>query len=177
MPLASSNDIPCLWDFSLACYAHAGVADACLRLQDEQGANVNLLLWSVWLEQRGLVLDAARLHSAQARIQRWDEYYVLPLRQLRRRMKTEFGVADAGIELVRTHIKQAELLAEKQLLLWLESLAQPWDDSGITRRDIPAANDNVRFYLQQLNVSESAIAHLLEMLGKGTADSMAQERI
>jgi len=174
MPLASPDNLSSLWDFSLLHYARAGVADACLRLQDEQGVNVNLLLWCAWLERRGLVLNATRLRSAQLRIHSWDEHYVLPLRQLRRRMKAEFGVADADIERLRTQVKQVELLAERQVQLWLEAMVQTWDHTTIATP--PAMGDNVRFYLQQFNLTESAIMQLLDLLG-GAPDSMAQERI
>ncbi len=174
MPPASLDDRFNLWDFSLRQYARAGVADACLRLQDEHGVNVNLLLWCVWLEWRGITLDAARLRSAHKRIHAWDEHYVVPLRQLRRRMKAEFGTADAGIELVRQQIKQAELLAEKQLQSLLETLVQAWDNTLSAAP--PTDGKNLHFYLQQLNVADSAIAELLALLNSG-ADSVTQERI
>lgn len=172
LPDLNSN----LWDFSLMHYARAGVADACLRLQDEHGVNVNVLLWCAWLEQRGLMLNAARLRSAQKRIHAWDEHYVVPLRQLRRRMKAEFGAADEGIERVRSQIKQAELLAEKQLQIWLEAVVQTWDDTSAASEHLSAGGNNVRFYLQQLNVTDAAIIELLGLIGCGP-DSMTQERI
>lgn len=168
------DDIASLWDFSLRLYARAGVADACLRLQDEHGVNVNVLFWCIWLEWRGIALDAARLRSAQKSIHAWDQHYVVPLRQLRRRMKAEFGTADAGIELVRQQIKQAELLAEKQLQSLLETLVQAWDN---TLSATPSTDGkNLHFYLQQLNVADSEIVKLLALLNSG-ADSVTQERI
>ena len=174
MPSVSCDDHPSLWDFSLSHYARADVADACLRLQDEHGGNVNLLLWCVWLEQRGLRLDAARLRSAQKRIHAWDEHYVIPLRHLRRRMKVEFGVSDVGIEQLRSQIKHAELLAEKQVQLWLEMEVQTWDSPDNIPPLVPG--DNLRFYLRQLNVTETAIAHLHKLLGCAP-DSVVKPRI
>jgi len=176
MPSTSPDNLSGLWDFSLSHYARTGVADACLHLQDEHGVNVNLLFWCAWLEQRGVTLDATRLRSAQMRIHSWDERYVIPLRQLRRQMKGEFGVTDAGIERMRDQIKQAELLAEQQVQMWLESMTQTWGDTGIASTTALAAGDNVRFYLQQFDVTETAIMQLLRLLG-GAPDSMAQERI
>lgn len=168
MPPASSIAPPRLWDFSLDRYARPGVADACLHLQDEQGVNVNLLLWCAWLDMRGLMLDAGRLHSAQKRIHAWDEHYVVPLRQLRRRMKVEFGVEEAGIEAVRTQIKHAELLAEKQLQSWLETLESSWDDNPDPATDQNADWSNVRFYLQHMSVTEVAITQVLELFGRAS---------
>lgn len=159
-----TDDRPNLWEFSLQHYSRPGVADACLRLQDEHGVNVNLLLWCAWLEQLGIILDSVRLRNAQERIQAWDENYVVPLRQLRRRMKTEFGVSDSDIEQVRKQIKQAELLAEKQLQSWLEALVTTYCGSEI----YPAYSqgDNVRFYLQQHNISTADIKNLLCLFGQ-----------
>lgn len=160
------DTVSSLWDFSLALYARPGVADSCVRLQDEHGVNVNLLLWCAWLEQQGMRLDTTRLHAAQKRIHAWDEHYVIPLRQLRRRMKAEFGVSDGDIEQVRSQIKQAELLAEKQLQLWLEALAHSWDDTDAADKYVAAIDGNLRFYLAQLNVTETDIAPLLAMLNR-----------
>lgn len=140
------------WDFSLQQYARPGVADVCLQLQDQQSVNVNLLLWCVWLEACGLALDAARLQSAQKAIRSWDEHYVVPLRQLRRRMKAEFGVQDPDIEQLRSQIKQAELLAEKQVQMQLESLAQNWRDTAVTGRLPPG--QNLYFYFQERNLND-----------------------
>lgn len=176
MPPAPPDDVVNLWDFSLRQYARAGVADACLHLQDEHGVNVNLLLWCVWLEQCGITLDAARLRSAQKRIHAWDEHYIVPLRQLRRRMKAEFGTGDAGIEQVRQQIKQAELFAEKQLQSLLEVLPHTWESPGATSTHLPIVGENLRFYLRQHNVADTAITELLALLGGGVG-SVAQKRI
>ena len=173
MQTAPSVSFPGLWDFSLECYARPGVADICLHLQDEQGVNVNLLLWCAWLDARGLMLDAARLHNAQKRIRGWDEHYVIPLRQLRRRMKVEFGVDDDGIEAVRARIKQAELLAEKQLQYWLEAIVPSWNDNYGVSVNPPADWSNVRFYLHHMSVTDVAISQLLELLARDTDSSAA----
>lgn len=169
MPPALPDSHSSLWDFSLTHYARAGVADTCLRLQDAHGVNVNLLLWCAWLEEHGLTLDATRLSCAQKRIHAWDQNYVAPLRQMRRRMKAEFGVTDKDIERVRQQIKQAELLAEKQVQLWLEEIAQIWHPTDVRGRHLPSTGDNLRFYLQQLNVSDAAIAEFVSLLVKGSS--------
>lgn len=48
-----------LWHFSAQHYTRPGVAQACLQLQDQHAANVNLLLLLVMLEARGLWVDPA----------------------------------------------------------------------------------------------------------------------
>lgn len=166
-----------LWDFSLALYAQPGVADCCLRLQDEQGVNVNMLLWCCWLGVQGYVLDQPRLADAQVRIRTWNANYIEPLRDLRRQMKAEFGVGDEGTESVRAHIKQAELQAERQLLYWLELQVQTW---GSAPRADPAAapEKNLHFYLHASGVADSAIAQALTVIGAACVcrTSVSQER-
>jgi uncharacterized protein (TIGR02444 family) len=112
-----------LWDFSLHHYARAGVSDICLRLQDESGINVNLLFWAWWLGHRGQALDSELLLQARCSIHDWDQHYVMPLRQLRKQMKANFGTDNQAIEAVRTHIKHAELSAEKHVQQLLESMS------------------------------------------------------
>ncbi len=156
-----------LWDFSLALYAQPGVADACLRLQDEHGLNVNLLLWCVWLECKGLFPDQAQLEQAQRQTHGWDQNYVVPLRQLRQRMKAEFGTRDLAIEQVRRQIKEAELAAERQLQMQLQSLSCGWWPiaEGLSAgrwKNGPFESENLRRYLAAAGVDCSAVKLLAQ---------------
>lgn len=166
--MPSPVQLDSLWDFSLALYQQPDVADSCLRLQDEHGVNVNLLLWCVWLECQGLNLDDAHLHEAQRRIRGWDQHYVVPLRHLRQRMKAEFGIQDAAIETVRRHIKQAELAAEQQLQLRLQSLTQQWLalPKGLAAAPLARSfnGQNMRRYLNDAGVKRGAIDSLVQCL-------------
>jgi uncharacterized protein (TIGR02444 family) len=106
-----------IWEWVLEAYARPGVADACLRLQDEFAQNTNLLLWAVWAETKdeGLLTRAAELTRA------WETAAVLPLRAARRALKAPLPpVDDAAREGLREDVKAAELRAERVLL---ESLA------------------------------------------------------
>jgi uncharacterized protein (TIGR02444 family) len=154
-----------LWDFSLALYAQPGVADACLHLQDEQSINVNLVLWCVWLECQGLQLNDRQLEQAQGEILEWDQQYVVPLRRLRRQMKTEFGADNTAINAVRGHIKQAELAAEQVLQLQLQQLAHP---------SLPA--EGVRAWVYQRG-EEFAGTNLRRYLDAGGVDSGASDTL
>ncbi len=42
-----------LWRFALDLYARAGVAPACLTLQDDAGADVTLVLYLLWCAMTG----------------------------------------------------------------------------------------------------------------------------
>lgn len=104
------------WDWAVRAYAGDGVAEACLSLQDDHGQCVPLLLWAAW---RG---DAARAGDA-ARIARDWQAAILPLRAVRRRLKTEISAGDAADRLaLRAQVKAAELQAEKALMARLAAL-------------------------------------------------------
>ncbi len=136
------------WAFSLTAYAKPHVADCCLQLQDHYDADVNLLLWSIWLEQQQIRLTDARLAMALELIQRWNTDYVQALRNLRRAMKREFAQDLERVAVVRDNIKQAELAAEKQEQQWLESLAQGWNVEAIEI----LAGENLQVYLDYLKI-------------------------
>ena len=102
------------WRFALHFYARPGVADACLALQDRCGADVNLLLFLLWmsLSRRSFSADAAR--ALDDRIRDWRETVVVPLRAMRRTLKQRPALADpAAAEPFRTHVKVLELEAER----------------------------------------------------------------
>lgn len=103
------------WAFSLAVYRKPGVAEACLRLQDGGGADVNLLLYCCWMAG---VADAPlgrdAVAKAAARTEDWRAGVVVPLRAVRRRMKEGFaGVPAESAESLRSEVKRAELAAER----------------------------------------------------------------
>lgn len=109
-----------LWRFACALYAKPGVADACLALQDEQGADVPLLLAALWHGAAGHgPLSAARAKRWKAAARTWRTQIVAPLRQARRALKAH-QAAD-----LYTAVKRAELAAEKLQLEALERDAAP----------------------------------------------------
>ena len=59
------------WTFSLAVYAEPGVQAECLDLQDQDGIDVNMLLFCAWLGAcRHVLLTAADLERAAERVTR-----------------------------------------------------------------------------------------------------------
>lgn len=119
------GSIPSLWSFSLSLYAAPGVAEACLTAQDRHGADVNLLLWAVWLASQGHDLTAAEVAEAEAATRPWREEVIWPLRAVRRRLKTgPLPAPDAATESLRMQVKAAELEAEKAQQLLLQTLPE-----------------------------------------------------
>lgn len=134
---------PPLWDFSLPLYRQPGVEALCLSLQDEWGADVNILLWLCWLEQEGVALNERRLRLAEASIAPWRSDVVEPLRRMRRHIKREYGTRDSTVEASRQAIKAAELKAEQAVQERLEELALSWLDSHQRAPVAPGANLSV----------------------------------
>ena len=114
----------------------AGVADACLRLQDEHGQSVPFLLWAAWAKAQGRVLDDVRLERGVMLARRWEALAVGPLRQVRRGLKIDAqDMAEEAREAIRAQVKAVELAAERALMEALEALTptQVGPGAGLTR--------------------------------------------
>ncbi|WNK20432.1 TIGR02444 family protein [Halomonas piscis] len=111
-----------LWDFALDFYARPGVADKLLRLQDEAGFDVCVLLWRLWLGHLGLA-PTPGAEQALEDIYAWQRDYTRPLRQRRRWLKPA-AACDSALAQLRQTIKDAELQAEKAALTQLEALSR-----------------------------------------------------
>ncbi|WP_298715969.1 TIGR02444 family protein [uncultured Oceanisphaera sp.] len=110
----SLPDADQLWQFSEQHYARPGVAQACLQLQDEHGANVNLLLLLLMLEERGLGVDPTHflplLQQRQGLFSQW--------RGLRRRLKSRLD-NEEYVQLLQ-HELELERWQQQELLRVLE---------------------------------------------------------
>lgn len=112
------------WDSSLALYRRPGVPEACLRLQDRDGLDVNLVLWCLWLGATGRTMDDALLGRGMAAVAPWRARAVLPLREIRRDLKPGVpGAPPAEVNTLREAIKKLELETERIQHLILEGLA------------------------------------------------------
>ncbi|MCW5691942.1 MAG: TIGR02444 family protein [Pseudolabrys sp.] len=126
-------------DFSFAVYTAPGVADECLRLQDDHGIDVNILLFCAYAAVVAKVMlsaqDLAELDREVAGIR---EGVVVPLRVCRRAMKQ--GIATLGPEQqneaqqLRTRVKEIELAAEyleqDRLVAWLTASGRSATDAS-----------------------------------------------
>jgi uncharacterized protein (TIGR02444 family) len=112
------------WNFSLAFYARPGVADACLELQERCGADVNVVLFLLYLARRGRRLTAADVERIDAWAAPWRQAVVIPLRGVRRVLKTPVGAFHPeATAALRTEVKRIELAAERVQQEALERLA------------------------------------------------------
>jgi uncharacterized protein (TIGR02444 family) len=143
----SSQQGSLFWRFSLGFYRQPGVADACIALQEQAGVDVNLLLFLLWQATLARALSAAEIEALERRIAPWREATVVPLRAVRRALKSPPAlVAAATAELFRTKIKAVELEAERLQQEAMYELAGP-ALLGVTASSLEdAAHANVAAY-------------------------------
>lgn len=140
-----------LWAFSLRVYALPEVAEACLSLQDRYGIDVNLLLFCCWA---GRALDEADFDMADAAVATWRRDVVEPLRAVRRGLSS---VSSESARVVRRHVKDAELAAER--------VAQSLIVGAVPVLPGPAAPGlSVARYLRRAGVPEEVAAKAVALL-------------
>ena len=112
-PTNTPTDTP-FWRFSLNFYRQAGVAEACIALQDDCGVDVNLMLFMLWLAAGGRQLSTDNIRELDAAVRAWRELTIVPIRDVRRKLKAAPTMLEAGKqEAFRTKIKALELEAER----------------------------------------------------------------
>jgi uncharacterized protein (TIGR02444 family) len=102
------------WRFSLRFYARSKIAAACLVLQDEAGADVNLLLFLLFLADHGRQISLTEFVRLDEAVKAWRNQVVKPLREIRRALKGGVEkIPNAVSETFRAQIKRLELESER----------------------------------------------------------------
>lgn len=164
---AAGDHESAFWQFSLDLYARPRVADACLELQDSAGVDVNLLFYLLFLATRSRQVGRGDVARIDALVAAWRERAVLPLRTLRRTLKT--GIAPFPLKdtaSLRSAIKRIELDAERIEQDMLERLS-PAPDTGIPAASrAAAARANLAAYQAFLGgMPATAVDILLDACG------------
>ena len=151
------------WQFSLAFYARPGVADACIRLQDEAGADVNVMFYVLFLATQSRQIGHADAARIDAFVKTWREAAIVPLRSLRRRLKTGIEPFPAArTEALRSAVKRIELETERLEQEWLEQHAPPSTLGTQSKSQVAAAQTNLAAYGALLNsLPDALVAALL----------------
>jgi uncharacterized protein (TIGR02444 family) len=156
----SSQGSP-FWRFSLAFYRLPKVADACIALQEGAGVDVNVLLYLLWQARQGRRFAVDDVAALDAKVAPWREATVIPLRAVRRALKSPPAlVAGAIAEAFRNRIKAVELEAERLQQEAMFALA-PRGQAGANAAE--AAQANVDAYATVLRASfpQAATAALM----------------
>ena len=143
------------WDFSLAVYGQEGVAPACLRLQERNAADVNILLFICWWCGAGRGrLEGAAFQILSDNVDDWHQSYVRSLRGLRTQLKENISESKSDsvtpfVEALRHQIKTSELFAEQteQLMLYRLSETLPAGEVSSPSDD---SRESAKFYIASL---------------------------
>ena len=159
------------WDFSLALYGRPAVAPACLALQDEHGADVNVLMWCCWIGASGRgVVEPAELDTVLAAVRWWQDDVVMPLRHVRRRLKGVSSTAPEDVvETVRKRIAKVEIDTEHVQQLMLSAMARPARATRAAERRAGDAARNLKRYVAALGAAPDD-AHLGALLAGAFPD-------
>jgi len=98
--MSGSSNTDLFTRFALELYRRAGVAEACLDLQNRHDLDVNVVLFAAFVGAvRRQTLTTADLDLAHRRVDAWHHEVVRPLRAVRQRLTT--GPAPAPNEATR----------------------------------------------------------------------------
>ena len=143
----SSQGSP-FWRFSLQFYRLPKVADACIALQEEAGVDVNLLLFLLWQARQRRRLSMADVAALEAKIAPWRDATVIPLRAVRRSLKSSTSLVEvATAEAFRNRIKAVELEAERlqqEAMFALAPVGAEGADPAVAARANVAAYEQMR---------------------------------
>jgi len=157
--------------FAERVYAIPEVKDWCISLQNEYYVNVNILLWTFWLQEEKIKISSFWLEDVLIAIDTTSQVTVGRLRDVRRAIKASTSFTRVQSQLVCRHILNAEISAERIFLQRLQDLTSKFlestspyqqdagqQDSGTAK--LGAADDELdlitpEHYLDFLGVSDT----------------------
>lgn len=151
-----------LQEFALACYQWPGVAEACLHLQDNIDADINMLLTAAWLADQHYCWQHEQLCQLIALCADWRAHCILPLRAVRRYLKH-----DADLTALYAQAKSLEIDAETHQLHLLQDALRT---TALVITQLPPADvlaRNLQIYIDSISPhanSESELRALIEAL-------------
>lgn len=112
-----------LWNYTCNLYGEAEVEAACLSLQNNYSADVNVILFLCWLGSQEIFINNHKNLPSIVEVSRqWQKDIIEPLRHLRKQIGAMQGL-DA--KKVKSSLLRSELEAEKSEQLALLSLITP----------------------------------------------------
>ena len=135
------------WAFAVGIYAQPGVADACLKLQNEAGVDVMMFLVVAYAAVRHrILLTPPEIRELNEACRPWREQIVRPIRAIRSGLKSGPSPAPNNeTEQFRSKVKSIELAAERlQNQLLAERLPlRPAERDAVGPEDLRAVLCNV----------------------------------
>jgi uncharacterized protein (TIGR02444 family) len=103
------------WEFSLKFYSREDVSSSCLTLQNNFGADVNILIYCCWMAVEGAEkISCTELVEIITILEPWQSKVVTVLREIRTSMKQDKLLNLGALsEELRKAVKKCELESEK----------------------------------------------------------------
>ena len=147
-----------LWIFSTQTYALPDVESTCLQLQDQHDADINIIMYCLWIAEKKHTLDQADIQVLIKTTEPWQKSILKPLRDARKMMKQHiFAMPSDMLEQTVKNLGEMELNAEHMSQLALEKAIDfTARDTHDSANPIDCASNNLVNYLQQLNNTTDA---------------------
>ncbi|MEH6557875.1 MAG: TIGR02444 family protein [Oceanicoccus sp.] len=140
------------WQFSLITYAVSGVESLLLRLQNEFGADINMLLFCYWLGLQQKIPASEQWVELQKLTAEWQKKSILPLRSVRQFLKQQSGMAN-----FRRSIQTVEIEAERLQQEMMEHFSTTHELTSFDSAPEKVAWQNLETYFASLLAVESLL--------------------
>ena len=148
----AAETTPPIWDFVLAFYRQEGVSEAAIALQDSVGIDVNMVLFLMWMASQKRALDAAAVKSVSEKSHPWQRHVVVPIREIRRMLKTDAPLVETETALAyRKKVQALELEGEQLQLTAMAAMAQTLPGTTAASPDA-AARANLQAFAEAMAV-------------------------
>jgi len=151
------------WIFSCAFYDKDGIKEVCLELQDTYNADVNIILFCLWLAKQNIILSPEDFQQIDQKTSHWRTQIIHPLRQARRQIQDHHQNEQTAE--IRKGILENELAAEKfmqSLLIGTQDIKNLSKNMEAPEREIARKNlESYGGYIEEFFPSD-AIRSLLE---------------
>ena len=164
----AADNQPC-WNFVVELYAKPGVSQACLELQDRLGVDVSFLLTVLFYAKlRNIDPSVEQIASLDRSVSTWRDQVIIPLRALRRRVKTS-GLLNSPTDEFYRRIKADELLAEQlEIGTLAQRLEQTQAKQSISRLKRDVIERVVKYFAgssgQHAYLGDAGIQHAISTL-------------
>lgn len=174
----STHDEPSesLVDFAFRVYAKPNVEELCLYLQNEYHANINILLWTCWLQTEQIELATSWLDDVLINVDTLSQLTVGRLQEVRRAIKSSLGFTRVQAKLINKHILNAELSAEKIFLQRLHDMTARFEESqhNVLDRTQPLLTPQYYLNFLQIPYAEKRAALLISCAARGRVISLSE---
>lgn len=138
------------WAFSTRLYSDPAVAALCLRLQDNAGVNVNMLLFLCWCLKHQRLVVLKQWHTLKAAIAH-SEHQLQQHRQRRRAARDKSS--DEHAQYAQLKASELDLEAQQQA-----ALVGAFNNMAVDTTDIPGINASVVAFIHAYNLRDNAPA-------------------